>query len=355
MSSDYSPPRRGGEYLRRDFLKTLAAAGAGAMLPGAEFLAQAPRSGAELGLIDVHQHYQAPFMSEGDNSRWSVSRVIELMDKNGIATVILSGGAYGDRVYTGTESGRSMARRLNEYAAKLVSDYPKRFGFFAVIPYPDADASLREIEYAYETLKADGVGILSSIGDKWPGDAAFVPAFQELNRRKAVAFIHPFVPKCCRDLIPAGEASVERDFDTTRAVTNLLYSGMLAQFPDIRYIINHSGAAVPVMAGRIKDRVPGASTYGAKQPTEGKTPKTPNGVFYELRKLYYEIAHAAYPAAMAALSTFAPPSQYLFGSDYPAEDPASTINELKGVRLSPEVLRALYRGNAERLFPRRKV
>src|SRR5206468_2046208 len=204
---------------------------AGAMLPGARLMGQADRPTTNAGLIDVHQHYQAPFMAEGGNSRWSVSRVIELMDKNGIATVILSGGAYGDRVYTGTENGRTMARRLNEYAAKLVSDYPKRLGFFAVIPYPDADGTLREIEYAYETLKADGVGILSSIGDKWPGDAAFVPAFQELYRRKAVAFIHPFVPKCCRDLIPAGEASVERDFDTTRAVTNLLYSGRSLSFP----------------------------------------------------------------------------------------------------------------------------
>jgi len=320
------------------------------MLAARELLGQAAGPGA----IDVHQHYQAPFAGS-DGSRWSVTRVLELMDKNGIATVIISGGSYGDQVYTGTESGRTMARKLNDYAAKIVSDHPKRFGFFAVIPYPDADASLKEIEYAYDTLKADGVGILSSIGDKWPGDAAFLPAFQELNRRKAVAFIHPFVPKCCRDLIPAGEASVERDFDTTRAVTNLLYSGTLAQLPDIRYIINHSGAAVPVMAGRIKDRVPGASSYPAKPQTDGVTPKTPKGVFYELRKLYYECAHAAYPAAMAALTKFAPSSQYLFGTDYPAEDPASTLNELKTAELSPEVLRALYRGNAERLFPRLKT
>jgi predicted TIM-barrel fold metal-dependent hydrolase len=335
---------------RRELLKTFAAAGAGAMLPVRELLGQAGGPGA----IDVHQHYQAPFAGS-DGSRWSVSKVLELMDKNGIATVIISGGSYGDQVYTGTEAGRTMARKLNDYAAKIVTDHPKKFGFFAVIPYPDADGSLKEIEYAYDTLKADGVGILSSIGDKWPGDPAFLPAFEELNRRKAVAFVHPFVPKCCRDLIPAGEASVERDFDTTRAVTNLLYSGTLAQLPDIRYIINHSGAAVPVMAGRIKDRIPGASSYPAKPQTEGKTPKTPNGVFYELRKLYYECAHAAYPAAMAALTKFAPPSQYLFGTDFPAEDPASTLNELKTVELSPEVLRALYRGNAERLFPRLKM
>jgi len=338
---------------RRDILKALGI-GAAAMLPAAKLAAQAGRPPAK-NLIDVHQHYQAPFERGANSSRWTPAKVMDLMDKNGISTVIISGGAYGDQVYTGTEAGRTMARKLNDYAAKIVSDNPKSFGFFAVVPFPDADGSLKEIEYAYDTLKADGVGILSSIGDKWPGDPAFLPAFQELNRRKAVTFIHPYVPKCCRDLIPSGEASVERDFDTTRAVTNLLYSGTLAKLPDIRYIINHSGAAVPVMAGRIKDRVPGASSYGAKPQTDGVTPNTPRGVFYELRKLYYECAHAAYPAAMAALTKFAPPSQYMFGSDFPAEDPANTIKELATADLPPDVLHGLYRGNAEKLFPRLKA
>jgi 6-methylsalicylate decarboxylase len=341
-----------GGTSRRDLLKTFAVAGASAFLPARELSAQ--DGSAAPGLIDVHQHYQ-PSFTGANSSRWSVNKVLDLMGKNGIATVIVSGGSYGDQVYTGTESGRTMARKLNDYAARIVSDHPKQFGFFAVIPFPDADGSLKELEYSLDTLKGDGVGILSSIGDKWPGDAAFLPAWQEMNRRKVVTFIHPYVPKCCRTLIPSGEASVERDFDTTRAVTNLLYSGTLSKFPDIRYIINHSGADVPVMAGRIKDRVPGASTYGAKKPSDGITPETPNGVFYELRKLYYEVAHATYPAAMAALTAFAPPSQYLFGSDFPAEDPASTLNELKHIDLAPDVLKALYRGNAERLFPRFKT
>jgi hypothetical protein len=105
---------------RRDLLRTFAAAGAGALLPARELLGQAGGPGP----IDVHQHYQ-----EGGSSRWSVAKVLELMDKNGIATVILSGGSYGDQVYTGTESGRNMARKLNDYAAKIVSDHPKKFGF----------------------------------------------------------------------------------------------------------------------------------------------------------------------------------------------------------------------------------
>jgi hypothetical protein len=96
-------------------------------------------------------------------------------------------------------------RKRNDFAARIVSDHPKRFGFFAVIRFPDADGSLKELDYAYDKLKADGVGILSSIGDKWPGHAIFEPAWREMKRRKALTFVHPCVPKCCRDLIPYGE------------------------------------------------------------------------------------------------------------------------------------------------------
>jgi len=317
---------------RRELLKMFAAAGAGALASTSALRAQTnPRR------IDVHHHYQLPGAG-GNLAFWNPARALEEMDKNGIESTILSRpGGEGD---DGTEKARTFARKANEYAAKVVSDHPKRFGFFAVIPYPDADGSMKELEYAYETLKADGVGLMSSIGDKWPGDPAFTPAFQELNRRKAILFLHPFTSKCCRTLIPGGEGSVERDFDTTRAVTNLLYSGTLSKLPDIRYIINHSGADVPVMAGRIKDRVPGFSIYGGKKLSnrDGRTDLIPNGVFYELRKLYNECAHAAYPAAIAALTAFAPPSQYLFGTDWPAEPMESTLDELPTSKLSPEVI-----------------
>jgi len=337
---------------RRDVLKGIAAAAAGAMLPASTLVAQSAQP--TLGPIDVHQHIQSGGAG-GPGGGWSVQKVLDLMGKNGIAAVIFSNGGSGDQLYTGTESGRTFARKFNENAAKIVSDHPKVFGFFAAIPFPDSDGSLKEIEYDYDTLKADGIGLLSSIGDTYPGDAKFRPPWQEMNRRKVVTFTHPFVPKCCLTLFPAARDSVERDFDTTRAFTNLLYTGTLAEFPDIRYIVNHSGATLPTLAGRIKDRVPGAASTGGKMPTEGITPKTPKGVFYELQKLYYECAHAAYAAPMAALMAFVPPTQLLFGSDYSAEDPKSTLDELKRRNLPPDVLRALFRGNAERLFPRFKA
>jgi len=337
---------------RRQLMKTFAAAGAGAFISRGMLNAQGnPRR------IDVHHHYSPPVPAGGRGNAltaWSPARALEQMDKFGIETTIFS-RPTGDSELGG-EKARKFCRESNEYIAKVVSDNPKRFGFFAVIPYSDTDGAMKELEYAYETLKADGVGLMSSIGDKWPGDPAFDAVFDELNRRKAILFQHPFTSACCRKLIPGGEGSVERDFDSTRAVTNLLYSGTLSRLPDIRYIINHSGADVPVEAGRIKDRVPGFSTYGGKPLAnkDGATEKIPKGVFYELRKLYYECAHAAYPAAIAALTAFAPPSQYLFGTDWPAEPMESTLDELPKNHLSADVMKALNRGNAEKLWPRFK-
>lgn len=351
MSDLKIPPPLSYGVSRRDLLKTFGAAGAGALLASGRLGAQ-----NNPGRIDVHHHYALPDAGGGRGKQvgapWTPELALEQMDKHGIETTIFS--RPGGETELGGEKARAFARRANEYVAKVVSDNRKRFGFFAVIPYSDTDGAIKELEYAYETLKADGVGLMSSIGDKWPGDPAFDHVFEELNRRKSILFLHPFTSACCRTLIPGGEGSVERDFDTTRAVTNLLYSGTLSRLPDIRYIINHSGADVPVEAGRIKDRVPGFSTFGGKPLSnhDGKTDKIPNGVFYELKKLYYECAHAAYPAAIAALTAFAPSTQYLFGTDWPAEPMESTLDELPKNKLSPAVLHAMYRGNAERLFPR---
>src|SRR6202049_2811823 len=124
----------------------------------------------------------------------------------------------------------------------MAKDFPGRFGFFAAVPLPDTEGSLREIAYALDVLKADGIGFLTSYGDKWPGDLAYAPVFDELNRRKAVVYFHPTAPNCCRTLIPdVPEALTEYPQDTTRAITSLLYSGSFTRFSGIRFIFSHAG------------------------------------------------------------------------------------------------------------------
>jgi 6-methylsalicylate decarboxylase len=345
---------------RRDLLKAFGAAGSAAIFSKGALTAQSSPSGSGTNprRIDVHHHFETPSLTGGPNAHWSPAKSLEQMNKFGIATAMLSHPGDGG-LFDGTEKGRTLARKVNEFGAEIVSDNPGRFGLLAVIPFRDVEGSVKEIEYALDTLKADGFGITSNNGEKWPGDPALLPIFQEFNRRKTVVFIHPFVNKCCRQLVAGvGDAVIEYDIDTTRAITSLLYNGVLSKCPDIRFIVNHSGAAVPTLAGRIKDRVPGATTnnFGPKAANhEGKNENIPNGVFYELKKLYYECAHATYPMPMAALMKFVGPSQLLFGTDYPAEPMESTLDNLPSDDLSPEILKAQARGNAERLFPRLKT
>lgn len=143
-------------------------------------------------------------------------------------------------------------RSSAEYAAEMTRDFPGRFGSFAPLSMLDTDATLKEIEYALDTLKADGVGLQSSYGPKWLGDASFKPIWDELNRRKAVVYVHPVAGACCTRLpVGVNPATLEVPFDTTRTVANLLVTGTLARARDIKWLFSHAGGAVPMLAGRI--------------------------------------------------------------------------------------------------------
>lgn len=345
---------------RREFLTTLGAFGVSAFVPAGAMIAQTSAPTTKPRLIDLHHHILPPvYLAEARDRviaqgqgylsarvlEWSPQNSLAEMDQNGVATSIVSISTPG--IWFGkAQSARTLARKCNEYAAQLVKDYPGRFGFFAAAPLPDTEGSLREVAYALDVLKADGIGLMTSYGDKWPGDPAYAPVFDELNRRKAVVYFHPTGPNCCRDLIPnVPYVFTELPHDTTRAVTSLLFSGSFGRFRDIRFIFSHAGGTLPMVVGRI-----------SRQSAQMKvlTDKLPNGVEYELQKLYYEIAGSANPPAMAALMKLVPTSQILFGSDYPWGRIDVTAGGLSGLALSASDLEAIGRDNAIALLPRLK-
>jgi predicted TIM-barrel fold metal-dependent hydrolase len=249
--------------------------------------------------------------------------------------------------FANVQAARTLARKCNEYSAQLVRDHPGHFGFFAAVPLPDTEGSLREIAYALDVLKADGIGLMTSYGDKWPGDPAYAPVFEELNHRKTVVYFHPTGPNCCRDLMPnIPYMFTEVLHDTTRAVTSLLFTGSFERFRDIRFIFSHAGGTLPMVAGRI-----------ARQSSNMKSlaEKLPNGVEYELKRLHYDIAGSANPPAMAALMKLVPTSQILFGSDYPWVRIGATAGGMTNLGLSPADLQAIGRENAIVLLPRFKA
>ncbi len=306
--------------------------------------------------IDVHHHILPPdyvarvgedrigsLILSGRTPDWSPDMSIEAMDRNGIATAITSISApglwFGDGAAT-----VALCRHCNEYAADMRRDNPDRFGVFASLPLPEIDASLAEIEFALDTLEADGIGLLTSYGDRYPGDAAFAPVFDELDRRGAVVYFHPTNAPCnqCQPEIPA--ATLDFPFDTTRAIVSLLYSGTLARCRNIKWIFSHAGGAVPFLAERIARL--------AVRP-EFKE-KVPNGVVPELERLYYDTALSANWLAFRSLFELVAPNHVLFGSDYPFAPEATMTQTVRGLRemgLDADVLRGIERENALVLFP----
>jgi 6-methylsalicylate decarboxylase len=340
---------------RRDLLKAIAVvSGAAILRPVGDLMAQATKGRTGRGRIDVHHHMLPPFQPNVTSRQYTLQVSLDEMDKFGTESAIISLTLAAEYLYDGTDKAIKFARETNEYGGKAMQMNPKRIGFFASLPAKSVDATLLEIEYAFDTLKCDGVALFTNTGDKWWGDPMFLPMFDELNRRNAAVFFHPTVANCCHNMAGLGDGVVEFDFDTTRTIVSLLYNGVLSRCPNIKWIVNHSGAAVPALAGRIKDRVPGAMSFsnGKFNRTEGKNDKIPNGVFYELKRLYYECAHATYPMPMAALRAFAPPTQFLFGTDFPIEPTESTVQNFPGLRLPADIQHALDRANAERLWPR---
>ena len=311
---------------------------------------------ARNGLIDVHHHIVPPFYLAENRDRivaagggrinpayfsWTPEQALAAMDKHGVATAVLSLSAsafwFGDR-----EAATRMARRVNEYAADLIRTHAGRFGLFAIVPLPDTEASLREIEYAYSVLKADGIGLVTSYDDKWLGHPDYQPVFEELNRRKSVVFVHPATPLCCRTLLPdVSPILIEIPQDTARAVTNMLFTGTFAKFKDIRFIFTHAGGNVPMLLGRMHQ-------YSPKNIAE----KAPNGIDYELKRHYYDIAGTAYRPAIAALTSLVPTTQILFGSDNPFVPLAETAEGMMQLGFSADDLRQIGRENALGLLPR---
>ena len=343
---------------RRSFLKTLAVAGASVALPSSGLLGQTTSGVSRVvpGRIDVHHHMFPPFYvkamedemkADGFTPRpWTPTTSLDMMDKAGVATAMLSPvqRLVMDSMSERSEKSRSLARQSNEYGAQLVRDHPGRFGIFAALPLPDADASLKEIAYAMDTLKADGIALWTSYMDKWVGDPAFWPAYEELNRRNAVVFYHPARASCCRKL-PGQSGILEYDIDTARAIDSLLWNGTLSKFPNVRHIFSHSGGAFTVLAARIMDDFP-----------KNRADKVPNGVEYEIKKLYFDTAHASKAPALDALKDIVPVSQIMYGSDVPLRNYDLTdlgLDVYPG--FSESDWRAVNRGNAERLFPRLKA
>ena len=311
-------------------------------------------------LIDVHQHvipdlYKAELarvgvLGSGENPwpAWSMQRQLELMDELGIDAVLLSiaspGAYFGDVEFT-----KKLVRGCNEVMTQMVADHPGKFGAMAFVALPDVQAACRDVEYALDTLKLDGINLQTHTAHRYLGHPEEDELYAELDRRKAVVFVHPQRPPVKgmpNYSFPAGYT--ELTFDTTRAITNLLYNGTLARFPNIRWIMPHMGGVTPFLLFRLS---------GIEDDPKARE-KVPEGVATYLNRLYYDVAQSPSKLALNALLELADPSRILFGTDYPSARPAEkvmrdTVAAVKSFDGFDEPLRQkVMSGNAQVLLPR---
>lgn len=334
------------------------AAGLAALVQRSAIAAEPNAAAGKAFRIDLHHHVIPPKWVEAarahkpDNTwgpnivGWTPAVSIEQMDQHRIAYAVTEIGLPGVW-WAPPDQAASLARYSNEYVAEMQKTYPSRFGMFATIPLPYVDETLKEIAYAYDTLHADGIGLITSYGPLWPGDEKFEPVWQELNRRKAVIHVHPTVPTCCVNLIPdVANATEEYLFDTARAITSLMFSGTLTRHPDLRFIFSHAGGAFPDIADRVTRTASENKKINARMPNGD-----PQAV---LAKLYFDVASSVNPINFGGLRRFTSIERIVVGTDLPYVPMDYTLEALDREKLSAHDYARINTANALDLFPQLK-
>ena len=309
-------------------------------------------------LIDVHAHFvtdgylaraRAAGIEQPDGMgqwpSWNVETHLRLMDTWGVQTSVLSISSPG--VHFGTDGeARSLARETNEYGAGIARAHPRRFGHFASLPLPDVDGALEAAGYALEELESDGLAIETNADGMYPGNERLEPLWSDLNRRKAIVFVHPTSPRCWQAVsLGRPRPMLEFPFDSTRAVSDLVLSGVLSRYPDIRWIFTHSGGALPVLADRIelfRTTFLDANVAGPTAPEQ-------------IARLWFDMAGTPFPNDVPAFIEIFGSQRLLYGSDYcftPAQGVTAQLRAIDDANPPGDgSWRELTTNNARRLLP----
>ncbi|GAB3384521.1 amidohydrolase family protein [Amycolatopsis echigonensis] len=311
------------------------------------------------GLIDVHAHFLTPQYVEaaiaaGHGSpdgmpgwpSWDVAQHLDLMDRWGVATSLLSISSPG--VHFGDDAAaRTLARHVNDTGADIRRAHPGRFGHFASLPLPDVDGALAELAYALDELGADGVAVETNAGGRYLGDPAFDPLWTELAHRGTPVFVHPTSPPhAAATALGRPRPMLEFLYDTGRAVSDLVLSGTLSRHPGIPWIFTHGGGVLPLVAERLELFRTGFAGGDASGPT----------VPGQIRDLWFDIAGTPFPHQVPAFERAFGTERLLYGSDYCWTPSALVDAQLATVDAAPQppgtTWRELTTRNGTRLFPR---
>ena len=267
------------------------------------------------GVIDVHSHIITPeFVSalEGEGRlldegfplpKWDAEAQLKWMDEAGIQNSVLTLAAP-------QPTSAKVVRVTNEAAAKLKREHPDRFMFCAALPLPDVNAAIEEARYALDTLKADGIKLATNVGGQYLGAPELDTLFSFLNERKAVVILHPHRPEPVNRQVMQQTPLAMQEYlsETTRTVANMISRNVLARYPQVKVVVPHCGAYLPLMVPRMKSLTPVMQAN-----------KLVGEIDWEknLAALYYDLAGAHSPEVIRMLLTITTPDHLLYGSDYP--------------------------------------
>ena len=307
------------------------------------------------GVVDVHSHIITPefvsalesegrLMDEGfPLPKYDVENHLRWMDEAGVQTSVLTLAAP-------QPSSADVVRQTNETAARIRREHPGRFLFCAALPLPNVDAAIREAVYALDTLKADGIKLATNVGGQYLGAPELDTLFSVLNERRAVVILHPHRPEPVNRQVMQQTPLAMQEYlaETTRAVSNMITRNVLARYTNIKVVVPHCGAYLPLAVPRMKSLTPVMQAN-----------KMVGEIDWEanLAALYYDLAGAHSPEVIRMMLTITTPGHLLYGSDYPYVAPQVLTQSLKRMKqyltdepdLSPYKDMILYK-NAHQLF-----
>ena len=307
------------------------------------------------GVTDVHSHIITPeFLSALESEgrlldegfplpQYDGEAHLRWMDEAGVQTSVLTLAAP-------QPTSAKVVRSTNEAAARLKTEHPGRFLFCAALPLPDVDAAIREAVYTLDTLKADGIKLATNVQGQYLGAPELDTLFSVLNERRAVIILHPHRPEPVNRQVMQQTPLAMQEYlsETTRAVSNMISRNVLARYPNVKVVVPHCGAYLPLAIPRMKSLTP----VMQKNKMVGEIDYEAN-----LAALYYDLAGAHSPEVIRMLLSITTPDHLLYGSDYPYVAPQVLTQSLRRMKqyLTTEADLAPYRElilwkNAQQLF-----
>lgn len=304
--------------------------------------------------IDVHAHYMPPAYAQLLKKKnltkldggvsvpaWGEEIQLEIMEQLSISYSFLSissphlhMGDRGEAVET--------ARASNEYGKEFKKKYPEKIGIFASLPLPEITESVEEIQYCRDILNLDGFSVFTNSCGMYLGSPALDPVMEELDKAGAVVSIHPTKPSVVPEGISAQliYPAMEFFFDTTRAIANMVMNGIFKRYPNIKWIVPHAGAFVPILSDRLSAVT---KIFGAEDPDAENA----------LAGLYYDLAGFSMPKQLGVLRMITDDTHLLYGSDC-TFTPLGTCEKLEKDMndcLDEKLKDIIFQKNVRSLFP----